>query len=145
VYRPQGLCQEGKGYGSAKLWLDQQYGIILRYETHGMSKLPGDPRGYRYLVTSITFGQGLLTPIWPTRRPSPLQLSHRTRRAREVGVAPARHPIPGAARLHRHTGSRCSRSAMQLRESAYSLEWLSGERAWRKGSSRAARVRGSYT
>jgi hypothetical protein len=55
----QQCAQKAKGYGSAKVWLDHQYGVVLRYETHGLSKLQGWPqRGLRYVVTSIAFGQG---------------------------------------------------------------------------------------
>jgi hypothetical protein len=55
---PKDCAKKEKGFGSATVWLDHQYGITLRYEQHGARNIPGAQRGYRYEVTSITFGQG---------------------------------------------------------------------------------------
>ena len=124
---PKACAKKEKGYGSAKLWLDQQYGIILRYETHGMSKLPGGPRGYRYLVTSITFGQGpsdadlaYSPPVAVTALPS-----NATSQGGGGGSGPGTRfqAPPGFIAIQDPVAQG---SAMQLRESAYSSEWLSG-------------------
>lgn len=55
---PRDCASKEKGYGRAKVWLDHEHGVVLRYEESGTSRLSGAAHGYRYLVTSITFGSG---------------------------------------------------------------------------------------
>lgn len=55
---PKDCAKKTKGYGSATIWLDHEYGVVLRYEEHGIPKQFGGGQGYRYVVTSIVFGHG---------------------------------------------------------------------------------------
>lgn len=55
---PGDCASKEKGYGRAKVWLDHEHGVVLRYEEGGTSRFSGAARGYRYLVTSITFRSG---------------------------------------------------------------------------------------
>ncbi len=55
---PKECASKEKGFGSETIWLDHQYGIVLQCEQHGMPKKFGGEQGYRYVVTSLTVGQG---------------------------------------------------------------------------------------
>ena len=55
---PKDCARKSKGYGSATIWLDHEHGVVLRYEEQGIPKHFGGRQGYRYVVTSITFGHG---------------------------------------------------------------------------------------
>jgi hypothetical protein len=46
------------GVGRARLWLDHQYGVILRSRTFGIPSNSSFQRHLHYQVTNITYGQG---------------------------------------------------------------------------------------
>lgn len=123
---PKACAAKEKGFGSATLWLDQQHAIVLRYETHGVSKQAGEPRDYRYLVTSITFGQGPSDADLAYTPPVAVtDLPNTGSQGGGGGAGPGAQfqAPPGLVAVKNPV---IQGSTMQLHGSGYGSEWLSG-------------------
>src|SRR5579884_61475 len=55
---PKDCARKSKGYGAEIIWLDHQYGIVLRSRVHGVPKKIGATQHFHYDVTSIDYGTG---------------------------------------------------------------------------------------